>query len=278
MRRVQSAARVPRKSSSVPKTAQQRRRRNKRGIRYSVTALRRIVLSARWMSLALLVVSVFALVLVGTDEHFYLTVIPVDGTVSILPQRVVEASGLGGIHAFAADPETAARKVAELPGVIAASVTLEWPNRASIQIVEDSPVAVWREGGRQFWINGKGSLIPVGVGVPGLLLIESELLPIASDEPQDERKAALAFVPEDVLNGALLLRQLRPNIDKLFYRPSSGLSYQDGRGWRVHFGSGTDMQQKLIVYETIVEDLLAREKTPSYISVSNQGRPYFLAQ
>ena len=230
------------------------------------------------MSLALLAVTVFALVLVGSDEHFYLTVIPVEGTVSIPPSTVVEASGLGGIHAFAADPEAAARSVADLPGVIAASVTLEWPNQVSIQIVEDSPVAVWQEGGRQFWITGKGSLIPVGVGVPGLLLIESELPPVVSEEPQGESSTVTAFIPEDVLAGALLLRQLRPNIDKLYYRPSNGLSYQDGRGWRVHFGSGIDMQQKLVVYETIVEDLLAREQTPSYISVSNQGRPYFLAQ
>jgi cell division septal protein FtsQ len=228
--------------------------------------------------MGVLLLSVLSLVLAGTDEDFYLTIIPVEGTVSIPPIRVVEASGLGGIHAFAADPQLAAKKVAELPGVIAASVTLEWPNQASIQIVEDSPVAVWREGGRQYWITGKGSLVPVGVGVPGLLLIESELLPVASDESIDEEKAVMAFVPEAVLRGALQLRELRPNIDVLYYRPSTGLSYQDGRGWRVHFGSGTDMQQKLVVYETIVEELLAREQTPSYISVSNQTRPYYLAQ
>jgi hypothetical protein len=81
-----------------------------------------------------------------------------------------------------------------------------------------------------------------------------------------------------VLSGALLLRQLRPNIDKLYYRPASGLSYDDGRGWRAYFGSGTDMNQKLAVYETIVTDLLARQIQPAYISVSNQEKPYYLAQ
>lgn len=90
--------------------------------------------------------------------------------------------------------------------------------------------------------------------------------------------AAIGFVPDNVLTGALQLRQLRPNIDKLYYRPGSGLSYQDGRGWRAYFGVGADMNQKLSVYETIVTDLQARQIQPAYISVSDQAKPYYKAQ
>jgi hypothetical protein len=88
----------------------------------------------------------------------------------------------------------------------------------------------------------------------------------------------VGFIPQDVLLGALQLRQLRPNIDKLYYRPSGGLSYQDGRGWRAYFGNGTDMNQKLAVYETIIADLSARGIQPQYVSVSNQEKPYYLTQ
>jgi hypothetical protein len=77
------------------------------------------------------------------------------------------------------------------------------------------------------------------------------------------------------MQGALQLRELRPNIDQLYYRPSGGLSYQDGRGWRAYFGTGRDMHQKLVVYETIVADLLAKGLTPEYISVSNQEKPFY---
>ena len=73
------------------------------------------------------------------------------------------------------------------------------------------------------------------------------------------------------------LRELRPNIDRLFYRPAGGLSYQDGRGWRVYLGTGQNMHQKLVVYETVVEDLLSRGLQPEYIGVSNQERPYYKA-
>jgi hypothetical protein len=146
---------------------------------------------------------------------------------------------------------------------------------------------VWQEGEAQFWVTGNGRLIPIRATVPGLLTIESEMplveesiVPEGETVEADEAielQANLAFIPQDVLAGAEQLRELRPNIEKLYYRGDSGLSYQDGRGWRVYFGSGTDMNQKLVIYETIVEELLARGLTPQYISVSNQEKPYYRA-
>jgi hypothetical protein len=111
-------------------------------------------------------------------------------------------------------------------------------------------------------------------------LVEESIVPEGETVEADEAielQANLAFIPQDVLAGAEQLRELRPNIEKLYYRGDSGLSYQDGRGWRVYFGSGTDMNQKLVIYETIVEELLARGLTPQYISVSNQEKPYYRA-
>ena len=97
-------------------------------------------------------------------------------------------------------------------------------------------------------------------------------------QPADDGvDAQVAFVPHEVLEGALQLRALRPNIDKLYYRPSGGLSYQDGRGWRAYFGVGQDMHQKLVVYETVVAQLMERGIRPEYISVSNQYKPYYRA-
>ena len=88
---------------------------------------------------------------------------------------------------------------------------------------------------------------------------------------------SFAFVPREVLEGAIQLRELRPTIEKLYYQPHGGLSYQDGRGWRGYFGTGAQMNQKLAVYESVVADLLARGIQPAYISVSNQEKPYYKA-
>ncbi len=170
-------------------------------------------------------------------------------------------------------------------------VKLAWPNEVYIEIVEDSPIAIWQEGSEQFWITKDSQLIPARTPAIGLLTIEYEVPPTPSvtesvdgeetvdvDAETVSTEANVGFIPQDVLMGALQLRQLRPNIDKLYYRPSGGLSYQDGRGWRAYFGNGTDMNQKLVVYETIVADLAARGIQPQYVSVSNQEKPYYLTQ
>ena len=108
------------------------------------------------------------------------------------------------------------------------------------------------------------------VELPGLLVIESEeSLRMVNDS---------SYIDTPIINGALQLKDLRPNIEHLFYRPENGLSYQDGRGWRGHFGTGSDMDQKLVVYETLVEDLLNKGKVISYISVRNQAKPFYKAE
>ena len=291
MRRMDTAVSMPR--LSVPKKARQRRRRNQVRARVPMASLRQIVLSTRWISLGLLALSIYALTLIGLDENFYLTAIPVDGVVSVPATEVVQASNLAGSHVFAADPGTAAQQIMDnVPGILSAEVTLNWPNQVHINVTEDSPIAIWIEGSNQFWVTRNGRLIPARSGSLGLLMIQSEVeippapTPEAEIEAEDGEETAVAtpisanirFVPHDVLVGALQLKDLRPNIDQLFYRPSSGLSYQDGRGWRVYFGTGKDMAQKLVVYETIVEELTAQGLTPQYVSVSNQEKPYFLAQ
>jgi hypothetical protein len=309
MRRVQSATAIPLPGKAkrrplgvppraqMPPTANKRRRRNsQQRIRQPLSALWGTVLSPRWISLALLAATIYALVLIGRDPRFYLTYIPVEGTSAIVADDIVARSGLAGSHIFAADPQGAAERIAELPGVISATVTLRWPNNVVVGIREETPVAVWREGNQAYWINEDGQLLPALAQSVGLLEIVSEIdseqgraeigeLEIgegALDEGEESEQAAeqvagIPFIATDVLAGAIQLRELRPNINQLYYRPSGGLSYQDGRGWRVYFGSGQNMHQKLVVYETLVEDLLSRGIQPAYIGVSNQERPYYRA-
>lgn len=250
----------------IPRTAKKRRTRNKRTVHFPTAALKRIATSSRWISLTLLVMCTAALTLIGYDQTFYLDLIPVEGALTIPPSEIVQASELSNIHIFSADPNEAAAKIQALPGVVSTTVTLEWPNQVQIRVAEEAPVAVWDQAGQQYWIDENGRLIPARVRTVGLLLIQSE-----SNEPLN----GIDFIPKDVLKGAMQLKELRPNIEQLYYRPAGGLSYVDGRGWRVYFGIGIDMAQKLTVYERVVADLLARGLTPEYVSVSNQERPFY---
>lgn len=296
------ASAIPMPRRQVPPTARRRRRRNRWRLRLPTAALKQLFVSSRWISLLLLLLTAASLALIGLDEGFYLTTIPVEGVASIPPSEIVSESGLGGAHIFGVEPSAAADRIANVPGVISATVTLEWPNQAHVRITEETPVAIWEQGDERYWVNAEGELVPARVDVPGLLHIRAEgagaaavLTPVSLDETGEaasddagseegdaeaagaEARERVLFVPDDVLHGALQLRELRSNIDLLYYDPSGGLSYQDGRGWRVYFGAGADMEQKLVLYEQLVERLLERGIQPAYVSVSDQETPFYRA-
>lgn len=253
---------------TVPSEAKKRKRRNDLRFKIPLEVVKRLTVSSRWISLGVLSICVWALVLVGQNGNFYLSVIPILGARSIPEPEIIEASGLAGRHIFSADPNEAAERIQEIPGVISATVTLEWPNEVNIEVAEDTPIAIWKQAELVYWITEDGRLLPARSEVPGLLIIDSD-----ADEAADDG----SIITEPVLKGALQLRKLRPNIHQLTFRPGTGLSYHDGRGWIGHFGTGTDMEQKLVVYEAIVDSLLDRGLAISYISVRNQYKPYYLA-
>ena len=289
IRRMQVAMPASPPKLAIPRTAQKRRRRNNETWQRPAALLKRVLFTPRWVSLGIMLLCTFAFYLISGDQTFALNTIPVMGAEVIPPQEIVAASGLAGVHVFGVDPDQAAQRVAALPGVISATVSLEWPNQALIQIEEDTPVAVWRQNGQSFWINQEGTLFPARAATVGLLVIEAEAeapliapppeptLAEAAGEEAITPAAALPFVPAAALQGALQLRRLRPNIETLYYRPSGGLSYEDGRGWRAYFGVGEDMAQKLVVYETLVDQLLTANQRPQYISVSNPQKPFYMA-
>ncbi len=258
----------------VPRRVKRRRKRNHRRYALPRASVRQVATSARWLSLVLFGVCLYALYFVGMSDDFYLTYIPVEGTVSITPEEIVSASGLAGNHIFAADPAGAAIAIHELPGVVSATVQLRWPNEVLIRIVEDRPVALWVQAGETFWINEAGRLIPARAEAPGLPQIQAE----TPWELTDETGAlTLTLVPGDVWLGARQLAELRPELTALYYRPDGGLSFDDERGWRAYFGVGDDMHQKLVVYDTLVTDLQSRGLQPDYVSVSNQDKPFYRA-
>ncbi len=289
VRRINASATMAMPSMRVPATANRRRKRNIGRLRIPGEATRRVLLSARWASLLLLVLSVGALAIIGLNEDFYVTFIPVDGVASISPEEIVAASGLAGAHVFSVDPGTVAENISELPGVISATVKLSWPNELQISIREDAPVAIWVQDEKQYWVSKEGALLPARMTVGGLLVIEAEGLilpgadaedPVAvEDEAVEEAEPAAGnpYLPPEILAGALELQQLIPGLTKLYYDPSGGLSFQDSGGWRAYFGSGDNIIGKMALYDAVIADLLSRNLTPQYVSVVNVEKPYYRA-
>lgn len=217
----------------------------------------------RTLSLGICALLIGILAWAMTDGRMYVQGINLGGA-SLVPQDEIYAqSGLANVHAFWINPEEAAENIMAIPGIQDATVTVQWPATVNVVVVERVPQVLLIDGSRSWWVDKTGARYASRGELPGLL-------PIVNDS-----KTEVTSLPTEVIQGALQLRELRPNIEQLYFDFERGLSYQDGRGWRGYFGTGTDMAQKLAVYETLVADLQDNGLSPKVIDVTKPLSPYY---
>jgi cell division septal protein FtsQ len=220
----------------------------------------------RMVSLSILLLLVAMLGRLMTDPRMYVTEINLSGAALVPGEEIFAESGLARQHIFWVSPAAAQKRIVGVSGIAWAQVAVQWPNVVTVVVKEKVPVIKWVEGDQAWWVNAQGEKFTARGDVAGLL-------PITVDDAKNLGEAHI--VPFPAIQGALQLRDLRPNIELLHYDAQHGLSYQDGRAWRGYFGVGTDMAQKLAVYETLVDNLLARGIHPSMVSVEDARAPYY---
>ncbi len=235
------------------------------GFRVRLPALPRVRLSWRLASGAMTLLLALMLGRLLTDPHMYISGVNLGGAALVPGPDIYAAAGIAGQHIFWVNPAEVQRKVAAVPGIASAAVRVDWPATVTIVVVERIPVVSWNEGSQKTWVDADGNKFPARSDLPGLL-------PIVAD---DAASVTYKIAPPAAVEGALQLKQLRPNIELLHYDSQHGLSYQDGRGWRGYFGVGGDMLPKVTVYEKLVADLMAQGVQPKTISVESYQAPYY---
>jgi len=198
---------------------------------------------------------------------FFVGDINLAGNAYVDAQEISAAANAHDMNILWLDPVQMIARLQAVPGISSAKVFVDWPPSVAIEVVEKQPQLLWQQGSVGMWVDGSGDVFPARAEVAGLL-------PIIVDDAVAPLEAGKS-PPMAAIAGALQLRSLRPNIELLHYETARGLSYQDGRNWRGYFGTGTDMQVKLAIYETLVENLQQRSIRPRVISVENPQLPYY---
>lgn len=227
-----------------------------------------------WRVFSGLIIFILALVLwmFFTADIFYVHSVAVGGLQYLTKEEVFALSEIANMHIFWVDPQTVRQSILRSPTVADARVEVGWPpNMVQIIIEERQPALVWEQAGVATWIDLQGRIMQQREDRPDLLRISR--VPAAGEVasplgPNDRLDA-------NIVNGALQLKSLYPNITVLRYHPDKGLGFGDERGWEAWFGTGTDMPQKLLVYDAIVADLAARGIQPGEINVSNLDAPFY---
>lgn len=223
-------------------------------------------LTASWRMASLSLVLLMGVLLLRwlTDPAMYVDSINLTGAALVPGEEIFSESGVARQHIFWVDPVAVQAKVAAIPGIASAQVIVKWPGSITIVVTERVPVITWIEGDKKWWVDASGQRFQSRGDLPGLLPIQL-----------DEANQSYEQIPVAAIEGALQLRALRPNIELLHYDALHGLSYADGRNWRGYFGVGTEMPQKLAVYETLVDNLVSRGLHPTLVSVENLKAPYY---
>lgn len=237
------------------------------GLRLGLPALPQLNVSWRMASFSMVLLLSAMLVRLLIDPRMFVDGINLGGASLVPGEEIYAESGIARQNIFWVDPAEAQRRIEAVPGIASATVAVQWPANVTIVVQERVPVVTWAEGDQQWWVDVEGQKFK-SRGDLGLL-------PIAVDDVAAVATGKSGRVPGEAIQGALQLKELRPNIELLHYDKQHGISYQDGRGWRGYFGVGTDMPQKLAVYESLVENLVSRGISPAVISVESLKAPYY---
>lgn len=224
--------------------------------------------TGRWRLVSGLIVLVMVglLVLFFATPFFYVQSIAVGGLKYTTKEEVFTLTDIAGMHVFWIDPEQVRQGILRSPTLADATVTLGWPPQmVTVLVQEREPALLWEQAGVITWVDVQGRVMRQRADIDGLLRIVAEADSLGSD----------LQVPLEVVTGALQLKSARPAIDALRYNRLSGLGYNDGRGWTVWFGTGTNMPEKLTMYEDLVSKLLARNILPIEVNMMNADAPFY---
>jgi len=208
------------------------------------------------------------LALFFSSAGFYVQTVAVGGLQTLTKEEVFGLTGVAEMHIFWVDPAQVEANLEASPTINGAQVRLGWsPQLVQIVIQEREPALIWQQAGAETWVDLQGRVMVLREDRPGLLRVSYEGLASSALGPNDA-------IPEDVLQGALQLHSLFPEVEVLRYSPDYGLGFRDGT-WDAWFGTGTNMPNKVLIYNRLVGDLQARGMDLGVVSVADLDAVYY---
>ena len=204
-----------------------------------------------------------------------------------------------GSSVFSLDPPALEQALIRyFPELADISVRVGLPARVSVGVTERQPVLSWYQDSREVWVDADGVAF-VPRGNPGELVrvqgsgetpeaIAGVVVPAANSlqdgtiyvpaTPLDKtgEPKEPARLPGDLVQAILTLGGQVPAETQLVYDSHYGLGWEDPLGWEVFFGRQTsDMAQRLVVYQGVVDYLTSHGLQPELVSVEFIHAPYY---
>jgi hypothetical protein len=231
----------------------------------------------RPVSLLIALILGVAIYLLLTLPYFHIPSVTVLGNNRLTREEITAVAGVIGQSIFTIQPQEAATRLRmNYPELASVEVNAFLPNHVYVTISERVPVIFWQQGEGYTWIDSQGvAFRPRGLAT-GLVPVKGTTNPPVGIAPVDDPASPPPFMQKELVDAILALAPSVPANSTMVFDPKDGLGWKDSRGWNVFFGTSVhDMPLKVRVYQSLVDSLVSRGKTPIFISVVYPDAPFY---
>ncbi len=243
--------------------------------------LPKITFGPRWFSMLLVIACVAMMYFYVTEPYFRAQAAVIDGNQRVSAQDINSVLGIANQPAALLNPTQIEYNIlATFPEIYGAYVQVELPAKVTITVAERQPVAAWTQDGQVVWVDAQGYAFPPRGEIEGLVTVTAAGNPPAPDnlDLSHHTIGARPFLTSELSAAIATLAPQVPEGAALVYDPRYGLGWSDPRGWQAYFGkNNSDIFTKLLVYQSLVENLAARGVQPNLISVEYPNSPFYRA-
>jgi cell division septal protein FtsQ len=215
-----------------------------------------------------------ALYAVFSSSAFVIGRVELRGATRLSAQNVNAVLRLAGASIFGVEMDPIRATLEEqFPEMESFSVHVGFPARVVVEVQERLPVVAWEQSDITVWLDEAGvAFIPEGE-VTGLIQVRA----LEPPPPLDgESYARHQLIRPTMVAAIQALSAHAPEGQAMVYDPQLGFGWTDPQGWQVFFGQdGTEIEQRLAVYQALVEQLNSRNLAPTMISVAHLHAPYY---
>ncbi len=269
------------------------------GAELQLPSLPMVKVGWRALSGMLAVMMIACLFLLWKSPAFQVSTVEAEGLQRLSVADLNAVMDVLGNSIFSLDPPVLEQALSRyFPELADISVNIGLPAQVSISVTERQPVLSWYQDTREVWVDAEGVAFTPR-GNPGELVrvqgsgdtpeaIAGVVVPAASSLPDGAiyvptttldvsgKPVEPARLPIALVQAILTLGSQVPADTQLVYDLQYGLGWEDPLGWKVYFGLQTsDMEQRLVVYQGVVDYLTDHGLQPELVSVEFIHAPYY---
>lgn len=294
--RKQTSHKVPVTRRQTPHTPVINRQRGRvhvplktKGAELHLPALLRLQLGWRFISGALVLLSLAVIISFTSSSAFKVSAINLEGAQRLSSDAILSQLNLANTSIIDVKPaELETLMLERFPDLSSVQVSTGLPAEITIKATEREPLVLWQEDNRTLWIDADGVMFPVRGEAqvaqevtahgepPAAEIIAQELTEETVPQTSFFAQASLPRTTPEFVQGILSLSGYLPEESTLQYDPQFGLGWQDPGGWLVYFGTDTtDIDLKLVEYQAILTRLQEANLAPVLISLEFLNAPFY---